>query len=328
MAVIHEVIHTTTYSYSKPVSFGEHRAIFLPRGSFGGRVFNYDIKTNVRAEIRWLSDSLSNNVAIIVPSETASELTISCRFSGIHYGVQGSRRFELDPRAENLPVQYSSDEWIDLVTFMRPHAEDPDGEIAAWARSFLKGGSTQTLALLQNVMETIGSTFTYEMRNAEGTQTPSQTLREKRGTCRDYAWLMIETLRRLGFACRFISGYLYDTALDGGTVGAVGSGATHAWLAVFLPGAGWLTYDPTNQLNSGSDLIPVAIARHPGQAMPLVGAWFGSASDYLGMKVDIKVHKLAEVPIDIPGEGHAGTAVLGESRAETTANDGGRGAET
>ena len=77
---------------------------------------------------------------------------------------------------------------------------------------------------------------------------------------RDYAWLMIEALRRLGFASRFVTGYLYDAALDGGAVGMSGSGATHAWLQVFLPGAGWLDYDPTNQISAGFDLIPVAVA--------------------------------------------------------------------
>jgi transglutaminase-like putative cysteine protease len=91
---------------------------------------------------------------------------------------------------------------------------------------------------------------------------------------------MIETLRRLGFACRFISGYLYDAALDGGEVGMLGSGATHAWLQVYLPGAGWRHYDPTNRITAGYDLIPVATARHPAQAVPLTGSWFGKAQDY------------------------------------------------
>jgi len=310
MAIVHEVEHTTTYRYRQPVSFGEHRAIFLPRGSFGGRILNYDVTTNIPAKIRWMNDSLSNNVAVITPSEEATELSIACRFTGMHFGVRGSQQFKVDARAESLPVQYSSDEWIDLVTFMRPHCDDPDGEIAAWARGFLSGGSTLTVTLLKDVMDVIGSTFTYEARDAQGTQTPIQTLREKRGTCRDYAWLMIETLRRLGFACRFISGYLYDSALDGGMVGAVGSGATHAWVGVFLPGAGWLHYDPTNRINSGFDLIPVAVARHPAQAMPLSGSWFGSSGDYLGMTVDVRVHKAAEVPIDVPLEGKAGSQTV------------------
>ena len=100
---------------------------------------------------------------------------------------------------------------------------------------------------------------------------------------------MIEALRRLGFASRFVSSYLYDSALDGGEAGMLGSGATHAWLQVFLPGAGWTHYDPTNRINAGYDLIPVAIAR------PLAGLWFGSAQDYLGMSVNIAVRKLGDV---------------------------------
>jgi transglutaminase-like putative cysteine protease len=112
---------------------------------------------------------------------------------------------------------------------------------------------------------------------------------------------MIEALRRLGFACRFVSGYLYDAALDGGAVGMTGSGATHAWLQIYLPGAGWLDYDPTNQINAGYDLIPVAVARHPGQAIPLEGSWFGDAKDYLDMSINVEVHKIGEF-VD-PSEG-------------------------
>jgi transglutaminase-like putative cysteine protease len=176
--------------------------------------------------------------------------------------------------------------------YLRPHAEDPDASIAAWAKSFVAGDQDQTIDVLKRILDTIRDTFTYQAREAEGTQSPGETLRSKSGTCRDYAWLMIETLRRLGFACRFVSGYLYDAALDGGEVGMLGSGATHAWLQLYLPGAGWLHYDPTNRLTAGYDLIPVAIARHPGQAVPLAGSWFGKAQDYLGMSVNVVIRKL------------------------------------
>jgi transglutaminase-like putative cysteine protease len=138
--------------------------------------------------------------------------------------------------------------------------------------------------------------FHYVARDAEGTQAPGETLRTKSGTCRDYAWLMIETLRRLGFAARFVSGYLYDGALDGAEAGMIGSGATHAWAQVFLPGAGWVHYDPTSRITAGYDLIPVAIARHPGQAVPLARSWSGKSQDYLGMSVNVSVHKLGDVP--------------------------------
>ena len=144
------------------------------------------------------------------------------------------------------------------------------------------------------MLDAFRDSFSYRARDTEGTQSPGEILRTRSGTCRDFAWLMIETLRRLGFAARFISGYLYDAALDGGAVGMTGSGATHAWLQVFLPGAGWLDYDPTNSISAGFDLIPVAIARHPGQAVPLAGSWFGDAKDYLGMSINVAVRKVGE----------------------------------
>src|SRR3954453_14109806 len=155
--------------------------------------------------------------------------------------------------------------------------------------------------VLPRMLGMFRSEFSYRGREAEGTQPPSETLRTRSGTCRDFAWLMIETLRRLGFASRFVSGYLYDAALDGGAVGMTGSGATHAWVQVFLPGAGWLDYDPTNSLSAGFDLIPVAIARHPGQAVPLAGSWFGDPGDCLGMSINVAVNKIGEM-LD-PSEG-------------------------
>jgi transglutaminase-like putative cysteine protease len=294
MAIVYELIHTTTYRYANPVILGEHRAMFLPRGSYAGRILNYSVKTNVPSNIHWISDTLSNNVAVLQFSQPTTDLTVICRVRGEHLGVKGIEAFPLDPRAEIVPVQYTPDEWIDLSVYLRPHAEDADGRVAAWAKRFVAGDQDGTQDVLQRMMDEIRDTFTYQAREAEGTQLPGETLSAKSGTCRDYAWLMIEALRRLGFACRFISGYLYDASLDGGDVGMTGSGATHAWLQVYLPGAGWLVYDPTNRITDGFDLIPVAIARHPAQAVPLAGSWFGDTQDYLGMEVNVTVRKLFE----------------------------------
>jgi transglutaminase-like putative cysteine protease len=291
MAVIYDIEHITTYRYANPVTFGEHRAMFLPRPVLG-RILSYSVKTSLPSKIRWLSDALSNNVTVMEFSEPGTEMTFTFKFRGIHYGGKGVEEFPLEPRAEEVPVQYTPDEWIDLAMYLRPHAEDPDASVAAWAKSFVAGDRDQTTDVLKRILDTIRDTFTYPAREAEGTQSPGETLHSKSGTCRDYAWLMIETLRRLGFACRFISGYLYDAALDGGEVGMTGSGATHAWLQLYLPGAGWLHYDPTNRITAGYDLIPVAIARHPGQAVPLTGSWFGKAQDYLGMSVNVAIRKL------------------------------------
>lgn len=296
MSIIYDLQHVTTYRYQKPVTFGEHRAIFLPSTGFVGRILKYSLDTNIPAKVRWMMDTLSNNVAILEFSEPAAELVVTYQVRGEHYGIPAIADFPLDPRAAVIPVQYTPDEWLDLSTYMRPHAEDPDGSVAAWAKHFVIGDQDDTLDVLKRMMDEIWHDFNYQAREAEGTQPPGETLRLKSGTCRDYAWLMIEALRRLGFACRFVSGYLYDAALDGGDVGMTGSGATHAWLQVYLPGAGWRAYDPTNRLTAGFDLIRVAIARHPAQVIPLSGSWFGDTGDYLGLDVQVSIRKLGMVP--------------------------------
>ena len=234
-------------------------------------------------------------------SEPRNELPFTFRVRGVYFGVKGVDAFPLAARAEEVPIQYTPDEWIDLAGYLRPHADDPDGSVAAWTKSFVAGDLDRTTDVLRRMLETFRRDFSYRARETEGTRSPGETLRTRSGTCRDYAWLMIETLRRLGIASRFVSGYLYDAALDGGEVGMTGSGSTHAWLQVFLPGAGWLDYDPTNSISAGFDLIPVAYARHPGQAIPLVGSWFGEACDLLGMSISVAVRKLGD--IEDPSEG-------------------------
>ena len=121
----------------------------------------------------------------------------------------------------------------------------------------------------------------------------SQTLELGSGSCRDFALLMMEAARRLGIATRFVSGYLYDPALDGGaaTAARVGAGYTHAWLQAYLPGAGWVPFDPTNNLLGGTQLIRVGVARDPSQAAPISGSWFGETGDYLGMSVRSSVQQ-------------------------------------
>ena len=295
MAVVFEIQHTTTYRYANPVTFGTHRAMFLPRRAARGRLLGWSAKTNLPSRIRWISDSLSNSVTEVELDQPAKELTFTFRFQGIHFGIKGVEQFALERRAERVPVQYTPNEWTDLAGFMRPHTNDPDLSVADWARSAVSDGGGQTIDVLQRMLDAFRDTFSYEAREAEGTLDPGETLHSKAGTCRDYAWLMIEALRRLGIAARFVSGYIYDAALDRGDVGMVGSGATHAWVQVFLPGAGWMNYDPTNHINAGFDLIPVAVARYPGQAVPLAGSWIGNAEDYLGMSVDVAVRKLGDV---------------------------------
>jgi transglutaminase-like putative cysteine protease len=131
--------------------------------------------------------------------------------------------------------------------------------------------------------------FRYVRRPSHGTQEPLTTLASRQGTCRDFALLMIEAVRSLGLAARFVSGYIYVPDRDGSVT--LGGGSTHAWCQVFVPGAGWVEFDPTNGIVGNRDLIRIAVAREPRQAIPLSGTFVGARGDYEGMSVQVNVVK-------------------------------------
>lgn len=291
MPIQHDIVHTTIYRYSEPVQFGEHRVMFRPRDSHDQRVLATDLEVSPPSSVRLIQDAYSNSIALVQPNEPASELRIVCSFTIEH--VPGGKALPpLGPSAEFLPFVYSREERFDLEHYLRPHYDDPDGTLLAWTHQFLSGtGRTGTHDLLARMNQQIGATLRYAARDEEGTQTPVQTLELGSGSCRDYALLMMEAVRRLGVAARFVSGYLYDAALDGDGDAVTGSGVTHAWMQVYLPGAGWVTYDPTNNLIGGSKLIRVAVVRDPALASPISGSWFGESHAFTGLSASVQVRR-------------------------------------
>ena len=297
MPIRYDITHTTVYRYRQPVRFGEHRVMFRPRDSHDLRVLATDLDVSPKSSVRMIQDPLSNSVALVQPLTRADALEIVCSFRIEHASSQ-NLELPLLPSAQTYPFSYTLDERYDLEHYLRPYHDDPDGELTAWARQFVRtDGPTGTRELLVAMTQHIRDSFRYLSRDEEGTQKPHETVERGSGSCRDFALLMMEAARRLGFATRFVSGYLYDPALDGrgasdpSVVRTLGAGYTHAWLQAYLPGAGWVPFDPTNNLLGGTSLIRVGVARDPSQAAPISGSWFGETGDYLGMTVGVAVQR-------------------------------------
>ena len=294
MSVFFDITHTTHYRYAQPVTLHEHRVLFRPRGSHDLRVLATDmVVTPQSVDIRLIQDAYSNSVALVQPQSPATEFKVVCSFSVEHTGTR-ALDLPLSPHAQCHPFDYDDEERLVLAHYLLPYYDDPDGALLQWANQFVDASAaTGTRELLVAMTQFIRDQMLYQARYQEGVQTPYDTLRLQSGTCRDFATLMIDAVRRLGYAARFVSGYLYTPWLDDPAQPGAGAGSTHAWVQVYLPGAGWIPFDPTNNLIGGTDLIRVGVARHARFASPVSGAWHGFPGDFLGMDVDVQVRKRA-----------------------------------
>ncbi|NOJ44350.1 transglutaminase family protein [Bradyrhizobium australiense] len=280
--------HKTVYRYTRPVAFGEHRIMLRPLPGHDLRIRASELEIEPKPmSLRWIHDVFGNTVAIAIFDERADTLSFTATATVEHNPAEEFALTPDDP-AYFYPFLYDDEEFPDLLQFVSPQYGDPNGELSAWARQFLDAeGPTPTFDILSGMTHGIREAFTYRKRHEQGTQHPLDTLQTGSGTCRDYALFMIEALRRLGIAARFVSGYIFIPG--DGAHGHVGGGSTHAWVQVYLPSAGWIEFDPTNGIIGTRDLIRVAVARDPRQAIPLHGTYLGSPDAFAGMEVSINV---------------------------------------
>jgi transglutaminase-like putative cysteine protease len=282
--------HHTVYRYNRPVGFGEHRMMIRPRDSHDLHLVDSRLEISPAAEVQWLHDVFGNSITVARFKGEAAELSLRSVISIDHYGG-GNLEFPIQPYAERLPFAYDAGELSDLGRTNERHFPDPAHQVNAWARGFLAGGTGgETRSILLSMTQAIKADFAYRERHEPGVQSPVDTLAFKAGSCRDLAVLMMEAVRSLGLAARFVTGYLYDGRAGEETT-AIGGGATHAWVQVYLPGAGWLEFDPTNGSAGGANLIRVAVAREPSQALPVQGTYIGAPEDFREMTVTVEVRE-------------------------------------
>ena len=294
MAIL-TVRHLTTYRYRHPVAFGEHRMMLRPREGHDQRLVESSLTiTPVPARIRWAHDVFGNSVAVARFSGRSAELRFDS-VSRVDRSTHNLLAFDVEDYAATYPFTYAMDEMPDLARSIERHYPDPDRLVEKWAARFVAGnGRRATVDMLTAMTHAVKQDLTYIARHERGVQEPRQTLTLGSGTCRDFAVLMMEAARSLGLAARFVSGYLHSPG--SGRHAYLGGGSTHAWVRIYLPGAGWVEFDPTNGLIGSHDLIRVAVTRDPRQALPLHGTYTGFPADNLGMSVEVSV--TADDPIE------------------------------
>lgn len=297
-----EIVHRTRYEYGEPVTLNEYRLMFRPRDSHDLRLLHTGLVIDPAAAVRWIHDPFSNSIAIATfPPEPVQALEFVSTILVEHFGVQPDLP-PIEDYARKLPFSYLAEEAPDLARYVERHYPDPNAMVSNWVRQFLEvegDNATDTFAVLVRMCKGIQEQLKYAMRFEVGTQTPATTLETGGGTCRDYALLMIECCRSLGLAARFVTGYLYDPASDQAPSATASTAYPHAWLEVYLPGAGWVEFDPTNGIIGSDRLIRIAVGRDPEQAMPIKGSFTGPPGVTINAVVDVQVHM---VPLSPSGD--------------------------
>jgi transglutaminase-like putative cysteine protease len=283
--IVLNIHHKTTYRYRTQVSLGPHRLLLRPRESRDVRLVSYDLAITPRAAVTCAYDVFGNAVAIATFQQQTNGLAITST-ANLELGAVPWPVFDIAASAISYPFRYSDDEWADLGALANQQYSDPNGQLRDWARGFVAGEHTDTLSLLKDLNAGVSGWLSYVPRDDEGTQSPIETLERRSGSCRDYAMLFAEAARSLGFGARLVSGYLQPAE---NVLGSQGAGSTHAWAEIYVPGAGWIAFDPTNGTMGGFNLIPVAVVRDIRLAVPVAGGFVGLTDTLIDMAVEVSV---------------------------------------
>jgi transglutaminase-like putative cysteine protease len=275
------ILHQTEYQYRQPVKFGPHRALMRPREGHDLHIARARVSIAPRATVRWLRDTYDNSIAILNFEENSDKLRISSEVDVDLY-YDDPIEWSIAPFALSFPFQYPPEEHVDLMAYRLP-SYPYDGQILLnWLSDLYEPGQViGTFDLLGRLNTHIFQSLKYIHREEPGVQLPNETLQRGNGSCRDFAVLMMEAARYWGLGARFVTGYIQMAEGQ--------HGATHAWTEIYLPGAGWRGFDPTNNKLVGPEHISVAVAREQEKASPISGYWEGPADAFSQMNVSVQV---------------------------------------
>lgn len=279
-----EINHKTRYEYAEPVELLTHKLHVRPREGHDIRIESSKLSITPEYKISWERDIYGNSIALVDFLEKSASLEITSNVIVQHYAEQ-PLEFLLDDAALHYPFHYNPVHQIDLIPYQLAVFPRDFQHVQQWVDAVCKPGKLmKTAVLLDTLNKTIPSEFKYQIREEPGVQSPMKTIESGSGSCRDFAALFIEACRVLGFASRFVSGYLL--------VEDAQHLATHAWAEVYLPGSGWLGFDSTSGTLVGGNHIAVAQHRHPESIPPVSGSFIGKLSPPPVMHVAVSVNIL------------------------------------
>ncbi|BBP01402.1 transglutaminase family protein [Sulfuriferula nivalis] len=276
--------HLTEYVFSTEVALNPHRLLLRPREGHDVRIEASKLDITPVYTIKWQRDVFDNSLAVVNFLGRTSKLIIASEVIIQHYG-QAPFDFLLEDYAVRFPFKYAENEQDDLFAFQQSIFVEDRQAVNNWLQQLSLTG-LETFALLVKLNQSISTQFQYRTREEAGVQSPSKTLSQRGGSCRDYATLFIEACRYLGLASRFVSGYLHAPATE------AGNATTHAWAEVYLPGTGWKGFDPTSGVVTGSQHIAVAVARDSETVPPVSGSFVGLGAVTTTMKINVQVNLL------------------------------------
>ena len=314
MAIHVALSHITHYRYDRLVKLGPQVVRLRPAPHSRTKVLSYSQKIEPAGHfINWQQDPFANYQARLVFPEPTTEFKVTIDLV-VEMAVHNPFDFFLEPRAEEFPFSYDASQLQELAPYLAtaPLTEELKAYLAQ-----VDMKKRRTIDFLVDVNQMLQRDISYTIRMEPGVQTPEETLKLKSGSCRDTGWLLVQMLRHLGLAARFVSGYLIQLtpdvkAIDGPSGPEKDFTDLHAWCEVFLPGAGWIGLDPTSGLLAGEGHIPLACTPQPSSAAPVEGAMDKCEVEFEHHMGVTRVYESPRVTKPYTEEQWAGVVALGK----------------